>query len=589
MFIRNESNKLVAGLQSSLLSLGLLFGGWSQAAQMCDESLETTTPDEEFNINTDGTVSHLKTELVWDRCSWGLSGENCEQGTASEHNWEDAQQQAEIANNQAYKGYTDWRVPTRQELLSIVEFQCYQPAINERVFPTTPSAAFWSSSPSASSADGAWGVNFNTRNDAHGYRSSNIYVRLVRGGLFFVPSTESSQSCNDGATILNNVEFSIHDNGTVTHQQTKLIWDQCIWGQSGINCDNGDVNGYLWSEALQQAKVANQQNYKGYNDWRLPTISELLSITEVTCAYPAINTSVFPSTPSSAFWSTSPLAADSDETWYVHFAGGGYNGYSTSNSYLGVRLVRGEQPFVSLPTNQTPTAAFSLSPTSGQAPLTITLDGSASSDPEADNLTYAWTINGAAVGNGAMQFDYTFNTAGDYLIALTVTDSEGLSHTSSQSLTVGEDNSTPETNPEESDNNTSEGNTEKAVSLTFKTEKAFYHVGESLKVELIESVNANRFQRIDLWVAVQIPTGDIFFMTPYPIQPFDLVPQAFKTAVDSANVTHQIIAFDVPEGMGGTYTFYAVAVETGKSPMSDNLLFITRSNLAQLDINLAGR
>ncbi|SEH08187.1 Lcl C-terminal domain-containing protein [Candidatus Venteria ishoeyi] len=115
---------------------GLLFSSLLHAAQTCLPEVAPTTPTAEFSLHQDGTVSHQRTELMWDRCSWGQSGENCEQGTAGEYTWDKALPQAEIANSQAYKGYTDWRLPTKRELASIVEYQCYDPAINETVFPT---------------------------------------------------------------------------------------------------------------------------------------------------------------------------------------------------------------------------------------------------------------------------------------------------------------------------------------------------------------------------------------------------------------------------------------------------------------------
>ncbi|WP_146066502.1 PKD domain-containing protein, partial [Candidatus Venteria ishoeyi] len=77
----------------------------------------------------------------------------------------------------------------------------------------------------------------------------------------------------------------------------------------------------------------------------------------------------------------------------------------------------------------------SLSPASGQAPLSVTLNGAAASDPDGDNLTYAWDASGVPIGNGAVSFQHEF-AAGDYSITLTVTDPAGLSHQSSQSLSV---------------------------------------------------------------------------------------------------------------------------------------------------------
>lgn len=53
-----------------------------------------------------------------------------------------------------------WRLPSRIELLSIVDFTAPNPAIDIRAFPGTPQAKFWSASPVADEAASAWAVDF---------------------------------------------------------------------------------------------------------------------------------------------------------------------------------------------------------------------------------------------------------------------------------------------------------------------------------------------------------------------------------------------------------------------------------------------
>lgn len=57
-------------------------------------------------------------------------------------------------------GQSDWRLPTRIELVSLVDFTRDQPAIDTAAFQSTPSAAFWTSSSLAGSDSSAWGVDF---------------------------------------------------------------------------------------------------------------------------------------------------------------------------------------------------------------------------------------------------------------------------------------------------------------------------------------------------------------------------------------------------------------------------------------------
>ena len=84
----------------------------------------------------------------------------------------------------------------------------------------------------------------------------------------------------------------------------------------------------------------NSQGLCGASDWRLPTKDELLGIVQKGVTNPAIDTTYFPNTQSSYFWSSSPSAGNSGSAWYVYF-GYGYSHNDFSKSYNdSVRLVR---------------------------------------------------------------------------------------------------------------------------------------------------------------------------------------------------------------------------------------------------------
>lgn len=79
-------------------------------------------------------------------------------------------------------------------------------------------------------------------------------------------------------------------------------------------------------------------------------------------------------------------------------------------------------------TNAVPTAVISAAPTNGYVPLTVSFDGSASSDPNVnDTLTYAWDLDGNGVfDNGSTaRVSYVYAQAGTYTARLRVRDSLG--------------------------------------------------------------------------------------------------------------------------------------------------------------------
>lgn len=149
---------------------------------VCDEARRAAVAEPaRFAISDDGTtVADSHTGLVWKRCSEGQTwdGTTCA-GEASTHTW---QQALRLAKKASFAGKSAWRLPTREELSSILERACHSPAIDLQVFPATPSAWFWSATPVTSCTGGAWAVGFDYGDGSSDDESSLNRVRLVRDG-----------------------------------------------------------------------------------------------------------------------------------------------------------------------------------------------------------------------------------------------------------------------------------------------------------------------------------------------------------------------------------------------------------------------
>ncbi|AGX86715.1 DUF1566 domain-containing protein [Candidatus Symbiobacter mobilis] len=288
------------------------------------QAADSFTPTSDFTDNSDGTVTHKLTGLTWMRCAMGQTwtGATCS-GTASTYTFDQAK-----ALTSGFAGKTDWRLPSPWELISIVDYDNYNPAINGTIFPNTsssyPSSLFWSGSSSAYHT-GAWDVDFSDGNAFGNGRSGSNRVRLVRGGQSLGTSTTPDS------------DFTDNGDGTVTHKKTHLTWKRCAEGQTwiGSTC-SGTASSYTYDQA-----VALSGSFAGQSDWRTPNIQELQSILEYA-NYPPINTTIFPNTPSSHFWSGSPYAGNSGVGLVVDFRYGNA-GAGGPSSILPVRLVRGTQ------------------------------------------------------------------------------------------------------------------------------------------------------------------------------------------------------------------------------------------------------
>lgn len=298
-----------------------------------NETLCTDTgQDGAYNINpmsyTDngGKVTDNNTGLVWQK-----------QGADSPYNWYQASGTAHDTYNPAGPGYKDvcgelsssslggfsnWRLPSRTELLGIVDYSVSLPAIQATHFPNTQDL-YWVSDPDASNAIAAWFIYF-----GYGYSGFNNYnapkdndqdyhVRCVSGG---------------------QTGRSYTDNGdTVTDSSTGLEWQRCPAGLEGANCDAGLASGFSWTNALS---YCGSRDLGGHTDWRLPNIKELESLADLSRYNPAINSAYFPGAEvTDYYWSSTTNVNSKDKAWYVYFFRGKVF-YESKYGTFRVRCVR---------------------------------------------------------------------------------------------------------------------------------------------------------------------------------------------------------------------------------------------------------
>jgi hypothetical protein len=218
-----------------------------------------------------------------------------------------------------------------------------KPAINTTIFPNTPTSYFWSASafagvfaamPGTSPPLHAWVIRFGFGDGNPEDAEIANQVRLVRGG----------QSLGLLNVSRPTTDYVDNGDGSVTHTPTALTWKRCAEGQawSGGTC-NGTATPYTWAAA-----TALKGTFAGKSDWRLPTQVELRSLVDFTFYGPAINSKIFPNTPTQDFWSSSavvntvpPYKAFS--AWSVNLLTGNDDDYLYTTSSAQVLLVRGGQ------------------------------------------------------------------------------------------------------------------------------------------------------------------------------------------------------------------------------------------------------
>lgn len=147
----------------------------------CDPGFPEHNPDSIYLVHGNGTVTDTRTRLMWKLCAEGQSwnGNACA-GDPSTHTWEEALM---LAEGHTFAGRSDWRLPNRNELQSLVETCRTNPATNTTIFPMASSGwHFWSSTPFADNSNNAWIVYFSLGHTSNNNRSSASSVLLVRDG-----------------------------------------------------------------------------------------------------------------------------------------------------------------------------------------------------------------------------------------------------------------------------------------------------------------------------------------------------------------------------------------------------------------------
>jgi hypothetical protein len=249
--------------------------------------------------NPQEIVTDNNTDLQWQRTLpatyVGCTGGN---PVGSICKWQEA---VNYCENLVYGGYEDWRLPYIKEMESIIDYGIKGPAVDDYFFNIVNLGWYWTSSTSSNISTSAWGISLysNSTVNTSNKTEAQMFVVCVRGNHFFESNFE---------------ETVINEKTIVTDKSTGLVWTKEYLSFSGINL--------TWKHALEHCDGL---NYAGFSDWRLPNISELISIVNYSKHDPA---SDFPGIASFPYWTSSSNLSDA---WKVSFHNG-MTDYSSKNS-----------------------------------------------------------------------------------------------------------------------------------------------------------------------------------------------------------------------------------------------------------------
>lgn len=206
-------------------------------------------------------------------------------------NWEEA---VERCDNLVFGNQNDWRLPRLKELLSIVDFKKHYPAVN-KVFSQIEPFGYWTSS-MTKDEQGAWEVNF-------------------RDGL---PFSDRLPGVDNLSARISNVMCvrGIAKPPKYQKVSNKIVLDlhnHLVWQRNSTNLDETTLSG---------EEYCNRLELDNYKNWRLPKITELITLLEQPSTRLLLNNSLFSGSIKRLYLSSSEKIDAKPQKWMINFSKG---------------------------------------------------------------------------------------------------------------------------------------------------------------------------------------------------------------------------------------------------------------------------
>ena len=298
-----------------------------------------------FTDNGDGTVTDNVAGLMWQQIP-----------DDGDFTWDEA---IIYAENLELAGYDDWRLPTAKELFSLIDFEPDDgkpvldtdyfafPALSENPggepgdagpqggapqddsetgedtasdMPAPPPADDEATGGIQKSQGQFWSSNFYYVGTTHGDADTAFGVNHVTGHIKGYPAGDASdEQMGKRVRVVRGDEYGVNEfvdngDGTISDLATGLMWMQDDYGEA-----------IEWEAALAHAE---NLEFAGYDDWKLPSVKELQSIVDYSGVYPAVDPDYFNSTmeEDEDYWTWLWTSTSADESggsigaaWYVAF------------------------------------------------------------------------------------------------------------------------------------------------------------------------------------------------------------------------------------------------------------------------------
>ena len=277
-------------------------------------------PAPRFEVLGDAVLDRL-TRLVWTRNA------NLYEFPLT---WQEALDYIAAMNRDNAFGASDWRLPNRRELRSLMSYQTRKPALPEgHPFVNVISAWYWSSTTAAINTAYAWYVHMEGARMFYGQKEEYFLFWPVRNDGDAILHATGQTLCYDAKGQVIPCAGSGQD-GEI---RSGVPWPEPRFEEAGSvvvdrltnSCwlTSADLIGKpsTWEEALKAVTDLNRQRGETLS-WRLPNINELESLVDCSTHSPALPQGHPFSEVKEGYWSSTTSMFEPDCAWALYLTKG---------------------------------------------------------------------------------------------------------------------------------------------------------------------------------------------------------------------------------------------------------------------------
>ena len=248
--------------------------------------------------------------------------------------WSEAIHAIKELNKSGLYGYRNWKIPNRKELFSLISHDTINPSLpSGHPFTNVFNGYYWTSTTCARLPNQAWYIHLGGARVFKGMKHGSYMAWPVRT----VENHNKSKIVKTGQKICFDEKGMIidcHDTAQDGEIQAGLKFTKTRFAESKTTIYDNDTgltwmrdanvlkDMMNWNSAFALTSKMNSEMVCGYNDWRVPNIIELDSLTDMGQHSPALSVGHSFNNVQEFYWSSTTSMYDMNYAWVLYMVDG---------------------------------------------------------------------------------------------------------------------------------------------------------------------------------------------------------------------------------------------------------------------------